>query len=127
MMRCVLDTSVIVAVIAQERGYENALPFLDRAIVSTVNLAEVAARFARHGMPQDSVETLIQSVHFAVKEFTQELSLITGMLIQKTRPLGLSLGDRACLALAISKNLPVLTADKAWKQLELPIEVKLLR
>lgn len=44
-----------------------------------------------------------------------------------TRQLGLSLADRACLALARQLSLPVLTADHAWAEAALELEVKLIR
>ncbi|WP_017747743.1 hypothetical protein [Scytonema hofmannii] len=51
----------------------------------------------------------------------------TGFLYQQTRQFGLSLGNRSCLALAIARNLPVLTADTAWTNLSLSVEIQTIR
>jgi ribonuclease VapC len=90
-------------------------------------MAEVATRIARHGMPKDYVEKALDKLPVQTHAFAGKYVLLTGMLIQQTKHLGLSLGDRACLALGIAKNLPVLTADKIWTELRLPVEVRLIR
>ncbi len=62
-----------------------------------------------------------------VEDFNIEQTIIAGSFISATKDYGLSLGDRACLALAKYKNIPVLTADKTWSKLNLGIKIKLIR
>ncbi len=59
--------------------------------------------------------------------FDQELASIAAGLESLTRPFGLSLGDRACLALGIRLSLPILTADQAWAKLDVGVKVELIR
>jgi ribonuclease VapC len=59
--------------------------------------------------------------------FSERQARLTAELLPQTRALGLSLGDRACLALAIERELPVLTTDKGWKALRVGVEIRLIR
>ena len=127
MSNVVLDSSAILAVIQNEPGQENVRPFLNGALVSTVNLAEVTTHLARSGAPQFIIEKAISKLSIHPYSFPNELVSLTGMLVQKTRQYGLSLGDRACLALGITKGFPVITADTIWADIDLPVEVRLIR
>ena len=97
------------------------------AAISTVNLSEVVARLAADGLPVEQVRAGIESWRLDIVEFDAELALEAGMLQPTTRRAGLSLGDRACLALARRLNLPALTADRAWANLPLGVTVQLIR
>lgn len=44
-----------------------------------------------------------------------------------TKELGLSLADRACMALAVTLGLPLLTADRSWVEVDLPVEIRVIR
>ncbi|MDP9183170.1 MAG: type II toxin-antitoxin system VapC family toxin, partial [Actinomycetota bacterium] len=122
----VVDTSAIVAWLRDEAGADVVLRELAAGglVMSTVNLAEVATVLARRGRKdaaqvlravQDSVEVL----GFDVAQATR-----TGALEPLTAPLGLGLGDRACLALARERGEPVLTADRAWAELPSSVGVE---
>lgn len=69
----------------------------------------------------------ISSLELIIIDFDEEQSVQAGLLRRLTRQFGLSLGDRACLSLAIVKKIPVLTADQAWLQLNLPIDIRTIR
>ena len=129
MTNVVLDSSAILAVIQDEPGQEVVLPVLEGALVSTVNLAEVATCIAKLGVPKDVVHTTIAKLPIHPCNFGYDLVCFTGALIQETRQFGLSLGDRACLALGMMRKIPVFTADRVWKELEnsLDIQVQLVR
>ncbi len=100
---------------------------LPRAVISTVNLAEVQGKLVMHGIqPDEAWQAALSPVGEAVV-FTQEQARIAGSLIARTRHLGLSMGDRACLALGISLKAPVYTADKHWKDLELGLRIHVIR
>jgi ribonuclease VapC len=128
MNTVVLDASAILVALNGEAGSEKLTPaIIDVAISSTVNLAEVHTKLVNHGMdPAEAWEAVLSSVHSAA-DFTATLAEMTGNLVSQTRPLGLSLGDRACLALGISLGAPVYTADKSWKHLKLPIRIHVIR
>lgn len=126
MSQVVVDSSVILAILKQEGGAE-AEGYLGNALASTVNLTEVATKLIQLGYSDEDTEMVMAALTIERVAFTEEFINPTATLSKLTKPYGLSFGDRACLALGIRKNLPVLTADRAWTQLDLPIEVKLIR
>jgi len=119
MNRIVLDASALLAVLNQEAGAEMLTPeILSGAAISTVNLAEVHSKLVGRGLsPEDAWEAALSPIGEAVP-FTSEHARIVGDLVAQTRPLGLSLGDRACLALGLALKVPVYTADRSWKKLK---------
>jgi ribonuclease VapC len=123
----VLDASVILAHINGEPGSERAASFFGDALISAVNLAEVVGKLVERGVGLGLVRQALSLYGLQVVAFDEELAELTGALRPETRALGLSLGDRACLALAQRSALPALTADRAWKDLHLSVEVQLLR
>jgi ribonuclease VapC len=124
----VLDASAVLAAILDEPGRGKLTPeLLSSAICSTVNLAEVQAKLISAGLPpDDALQTALTPVREAI-DFTVAQAGLSGTLIAQTRRLGLSLGDRACLALGISLGVPVYTADRAWKNLKLPVRIHVIR
>ncbi len=93
------------------------------AVASTVNLAEVQTKLVSRGWPsevawQDAISLIKEAV-----VFKPEHARLAGDLVARTQPLGLSLGDRACLALAMALNAPVYTTDKSWKNLKLNVPI----
>jgi PIN domain nuclease of toxin-antitoxin system len=128
MNTVVLDASAILVALNSEPGSEKLTPaVIEAAVSSAVNLAEVQAKLVDHGMDaSEAWEAALSSVNKAV-DFTVAHAEITGNLVSQTRSLGLSLGDRACLALGISLGAPIYTADKSWKNLKLPIKVHVIR
>ena len=128
MNEVVLDASAILALIQHERGAENLTKeILDYAVVSTVNLAEVQSKLVKKGHdPEDSWEEILSLVN-AEEPFTSEQAKIAGDLITITEKYGLSLGDRACLALAIALKAPVYTTEQAWKNLKVGVPIHVIR
>lgn len=126
--RVVLDASAILAVINREVGREKLPPdLLAKAVASTVNLAEVHAKLVTLGWPaRDAWQDATSAISEAFV-FDQEHARISGDLIPLTRPLGLSLGDRACLALGLALNTSVFTADRTWKKLKLDVPIHVIR
>ena len=91
--------------------------------MSTVNLAEVVGHFARNGAAEGEIREVLQPLPIELVAFTGELATVAGLLAPLTRPAGLSLGDRACLALARQLNVRVLTADRSWQGLAGPLGI----
>ncbi len=128
MNTVVLDASAILVALNSEAGSEKLTPaIMEAAVSSAVNLAEVQSKLVDYGInAADAWEAALSSVNKAL-DFTVAHAEITGSLVSQTRALGLSLGDRACLALGISLGAPIYTADKSWKNLKLPIKVHVIR
>jgi ribonuclease VapC len=124
----VLDASAILTVINDEPGAEKLTPdLLARAVGSTVNLAEVQTKLVSRGWtPEQAWEDAISPLREAVS-FDEEQARIAGDLVIQTRHLGLSLGDRACLALGIALKVPVYTAEKVWKKLKVGVRIHVIR
>lgn len=128
MNRIVLDASALLAILNQESGADKLTPeLLSMAASGTVNLAEVQGKLVEHGLsPDDAWEATLSPIREAVP-FTPEHAKLAGGLVARTRPLGLSLGDRACLALGLALKAPVYTADKSWKKLKLGVPIHVIR
>ena len=128
MNNAVLDASAILALLNQEPGADQlTAEILSVAVGSTVNLAEVQSKLVHDGMASDKAwQATLYSVSEAVA-FTAEQANVAGSLIAETRALGLSLGDRACLALALERRAPVYTTDRSWKRLKLTIPIHVIR
>jgi PIN domain nuclease of toxin-antitoxin system len=126
--RIVLDASALLAVLNREPGAEKLTPrLLSAATSSTVNLAEVQSKLVSRGIkPDEAWEATISPIREAAV-FTGDQAKIAGSLTAQTSGLGLSLGDRACLALGIALKAPVYTADRSWKDLKLGVRIHLIR
>ena len=123
----VLDSSAVLAVFLSERGSAIVAPILQGALISTVNVAEVHARLIALGARADHAWDRLQSVQCEVCLFTADQARTAAELKVITRAYGLSLGDRACLALAIDRKATVYTTDKIWMSLNLGINVEVIR
>ncbi|MGD0570222.1 MAG: type II toxin-antitoxin system VapC family toxin [Candidatus Sulfotelmatobacter sp.] len=128
MNRVVLDASAILAVISGEPGSEKLTPdLLARAVSSTVNLAEVQGKLVSRGWASEQAWEDATSPVREIMSFDEEHARIAGDLVIQTQHLGLSLADRACLALGLSLRAPVYTADKAWKKLKVSVKIHAIR
>jgi PIN domain nuclease of toxin-antitoxin system len=126
--RIVLDASALLAVLNREPGAEKLTPqLLSDATSSTVNLAEVQGKLVSRGIKPDEAWKAALSPIREAAVFTGEQAKIAGSLIAQTSSFGLSLGDRACLALGIALKASVYTADRSWKNLKLGIRIHVVR
>lgn len=123
----VVDASALLAFLYREPGGEEVASHLADACLSTVNLAEVLGRVARDGGDPREVRNSIAAGRVEIVPFSAAEATIAATLLPTTRRQGLSLADRACLSLGMLRRVPVLTADRSWADLVLPIEVKLIR
>lgn len=128
MGRSVLDASAVLALLNQEPGSSRVVAAVaDGASISAVNLSEVVAKLVEYGMPIADVRTALDSLSLDVQVFDVDLAYAGGLLRPSTRAAGLSLGDRACLALAERLSCPALTADRAWRNLPVAVPVEIIR
>lgn len=123
----VLDSSALLAMLYREPGCDAVYAVFDDSCVSTVNLAEVLSRFARDGEDFEGTYRRFSRSRMEIIPFTSELALVVASLFPATRRFGLSLGDRACLALAIERRVPVMTADRVWASLAVGVTVTVIR
>ncbi|HYN47036.1 MAG TPA: type II toxin-antitoxin system VapC family toxin [Allosphingosinicella sp.] len=127
MSEHVLDASALLAVMLEEPGAEKVRELLPGAIVGAVNLAEVVAKLQERGAPDENIDRNIARLDLPVIPFDAAQAMAAGKLRARTRSLGLSLGDRACLALAIERGLPAVTTDRGWAALDIGAEVIVAR
>ena len=128
MNRIVLDASAILAFLQGEPGSEKLTPeLLKAAVCGAVNLAEVHGKLVSRGWSVDEAWEDATSPVQEVIPFDPPQARLAGGLVAHTRALGLSLGDRACLALAITLNVPVYTTEQAWKKLKLEVPLHVIR
>jgi PIN domain nuclease of toxin-antitoxin system len=126
-MKFVLDASALIAAMNDEPGSSNVAPRLDGALISSVNLAEVGTRLYDNGDDPAATLNEIDSYGVTIVPFDAQLAADVILLRSRTRRFGLSLGDRACIALAIREGATVLTADRVWVELDLPCPIELIR
>ena len=123
----VLDTSALLAFLMAEPGGELVGPRLRRACLSAVSYAEAVSKVVDFGRRPEEAAADIDRLRLTVVPFDAAQAVAAAALRPDTRPHGLSLGDRCCLALAITRRLPVLTADRVWRHLSLDVAVELIR
>ena len=126
MSDLVLDASAVLALVHGEAGAGRVVAVLDRAAISAVSLAEVVSRLADRGSPPADIRRQLTRLPFHVVAVDEELGYAAGFLRPSTRRLGLSLGDRICLALALRLGATALTADRAWTRLATDARIELL-
>jgi len=123
----VLDASALLAFLNDEPGGDVARDRIPVAVISALNLTEVVGKLADAGMPEPVVRDALSGLDLDVLPFDSDQAYSAGMLHPSTRGIGLSLGDRACLGLALKLDLPALTADRAWTDLRIGARVMLIR
>jgi PIN domain nuclease of toxin-antitoxin system len=123
----VLDASAVLAVLRGEPGAGEVARLGPGASVSSVSLSEVVAKLADKGVPEPKIRQTVDELELRVVPFDREGAFATGLLRPATRGAGLSLADRACLALAERLGAQVVTADRRWLELDLPITVRSIR
>ena len=127
MASVILDASAMLAVLNGEPGAELVVAELDDAAISTVNYAEVTSKLAGGDADRSAVSDAILRLGVRIVDFDKGLADRTGELRPLTRHRGLSLGDRACIALAEREGAPALTADRRWRDIMPTVEIRLFR
>lgn len=124
----VLDASAVLAFINEEPGAKNVEPYLGNAAISTANLSEVVAKLTEKGLSENLIRELIEELGLETIAVNEEQAVAAGILRLTTKSLGLSLGDRLCIALGRYLNKPVITTDRQWEKLVIEgVEVRLAR
>jgi PIN domain nuclease of toxin-antitoxin system len=123
----VLDASAIIAFLRQEPGAAIVGEYLTDGMASAVNIAEVGTRLSDLDMGDAQIRRSISVLGLEIKPFDLEAAYAVAMMRAKTRNKGLSLGDRACLALANQLGIPAFTADRVWAELDIDVDIQLIR
>jgi PIN domain nuclease of toxin-antitoxin system len=124
----VLDSSAVLTVILDEPGRDRVSEAIEAgAFVSSVNLTEIVTRLIDLGSPEPQIRAFVESLKIEVQDFLEDHAWSAALLRRETRTAGLSLGDRACLALAAGLRLPVMTADRNWAAVNVGVEINFCR
>ena len=123
----VLDASVLLAILKGEPFEAEALTMVEGAIMSTVNLAEVLSKLEDFGLAADPRVIHLLELLKRVEPFSEAQAWLSGTIRESTRPFGLSLGDRACLAAALDLNAEVYTMERIWARVEVGCVIHVLR
>jgi ribonuclease VapC len=118
MSEYLLDASALLALLHREPGEKKVAETIANAAICAVNLAEVVGKLQDAGIPNEAAQTAVETLGLRVVAFDQAMAFEAARLRALTRSMGLSLGDRACLAAGIMLELPVLTADREWLKLK---------
>ncbi len=128
-MSFTLDASAILAMLLDEPGGDYVYSHLNASQISVVNLSEVYATLIDGGMAFEDAQAIVDPLPFRIRTFRDAHALQTARLRPLTKKLGLSLGDRACIAQAMLNELPILTADRRMAEAKslLDIDIRLIR
>jgi PIN domain nuclease of toxin-antitoxin system len=123
----VLDASAVLAFLLDEPGAYKVRKCIAGGKWSAVNYAEVLTRLAELSGSLEGTRTRIDQLELELVPFDGDQAAMSASLRPITKEYGLSLADRACLALAVTSRTPVLTADQSWNKLDLGIEIMQIR
>jgi len=123
----VLDASALIAFLRNESGVEKVAAVLAVSCISSVNLAETLGKMVEYGKPLEGAAYQVERLRIPVIPFDGEQAQIAASFWKKTRSVGMSLGDRACLALAMKTSLPALTTEGNWKKCGLAVDIVKIR
>ena len=123
----IFDASAYLAIIQKESGAKQAEQLFRDASISSVNLAEVCGRLNDAGVAEDQLDAILKLTAMPVVDFTEDHAKQAGRLRPITRSSGLSLGDRACLALVRSLDVPAVTADREWEKIAEAVGVEIIQ
>ena len=127
MSEAVLDASAVLAMMRNERGGASVRQLIRQSIMSAVNLSEVLSKLIDYGAAPESAREAVSALPCKVEPFDLDQALAAGKMRTRARETGLSLGDRACLALAEARDLPAVTADTRWNAFQSTVEIRQLR
>ena len=118
MTSAVLDASAVLALVRDEPGGDKVAEHVGRAAISAVNLQEVVKELSLSGLPEPVIRELIGELRLDVRPHDADAAYAAAALHEQTREYGRGLGDRSCMALAISLGVPAITADREWRKVK---------
>ncbi|MEJ7575962.1 MAG: type II toxin-antitoxin system VapC family toxin [Pyrinomonadaceae bacterium] len=127
MSKYVLDASAVLALLNQETGKERVEAVLADSCIGAVNYCEVLGKLIDAGLSEQDAQESVELLSVEVVGFDVDLARLAAVLRPTTKKLGLSLGDRSCLALALSRRNTAVTAEQAWTKLKIGVKIELIR
>ncbi len=124
--RFVLDASAVLAMLTRERGADAVSTVIAVSLISAVNWSEVVQKARSHGVDATELKDDLESLGLEIVRFGPEDAAAAADLWHRGAQ-SLALADRACLATALVRGYPALTADRVWATLDLGVEVRLIR
>ena len=118
MSEVVLDTSAVLALLREEPGGDTVAARIGRAAISAVNLQEVVKELLREGATVERARPVLDELGLALHPHDEAAAYAAAALYPQTQRHGRGLGDRSCMALGLALGLPVLTADREWRHVE---------
>ena len=125
--RYILDASALLCLLQDEKGAERVAAALPQAQIGAVNFSEAFGKLVEAGLDEETVDSMLAGLQLSVVPFDREQARLAGSLRRTTRESGLSLGDRACLALARVQGAVALTCDRSWTRVDVGCRVELAR
>ena len=125
--RYVVDASALLCVMFEEDGADHVAARLPGAMISASNYSEVVAKLVDRGTPPADIVAIMADLDIEVVPVDRQQAELAGLMRAATAGLGLSLGDRACLALAQVRRTTALTTDRAWSKLDIDVTVEQAR
>ncbi|WP_407523847.1 type II toxin-antitoxin system VapC family toxin [Methylobacterium oryzisoli] len=116
-MTSVLDASAVLALLFDEPGADQVRAHVAEGLIGVANLAETLAKLVDRGLPPAEAAQAVTILGMQIVPFTDAQARTSAALRPATRAAGLSLGDRACLALALERGLPAVTAERRWSEI----------
>jgi ribonuclease VapC len=126
MTTIVLDASALIAMLKHEPGGDSVAKAIGDSKITAINYAEVVSHFCHAGMPVTEVDAMLNPLPLVIVAADAKLARLAGQLRTITSSAGLSLGDRFCLALAKSENLPAWTSDRKWQSISEAVQVEIM-
>ncbi len=126
-IEAVVDSSAFLAHAFGEAGASVAEAVFPVSAISTVNLTEIVTSMIERSWEMDRIHAALEASATEVVTYDAELAIDAAILRRATRHRGLSLGDRACLALARRLGVPAYTADRSWGDLDVGVDIRVVR
>mgnify|MGYP000430348708 CR=1 FL=1 len=122
-----LDSSAFIAYVFNERGANETYKYFYNSVISSVIYCEFISLMIEKGFSIDEAREIVDSFGIEIIDFDEQQAIIAAEISNKTKSKDLSLGALVCLALAMVKKIPVVTADKIWSKLDIGVDMKLIR
>ncbi len=127
MSKYVLDASAVLALLNQEPGMDRVEAVLADSCLGTINYCEVLGKLIDAGVPEQDARESVELLNVEIVSFDTDMARLAAVLRPTTKKLGLSLGDRSCLALALSRRNTAVTAERVWPRLKIGVKIELIR
>lgn len=127
MSKYVLDASAVLALLNRESGHDRVETVLADSVISAVNFCEVMGKLMEAGLSEKEARESLDLLNLEIIPFDADMAHLAAALRPTTRKLGLSIGDRSCLALGLARHLTVVTAERAWAKLRTDVKIEMIR